>query len=328
MSRVFVTGGAGFIGRRVIERLADRGDEMVAAVRAPERSAHLRGPAVKLIASDLGDVRSLTDAMRGCDGAIHLAGMYRVGIRAAERPAMWDANVAATERVLDAAVAAGVGRIVHVSTVNVFGDTKGRVVDETYRRDLASGFVSYYDETKYRAHEAAERRAAQGAPIVIVQPGGVYGPGDHAAAGQQLEAAFRGRLRYRALDDVGLSWVHVDDVAAGIVAALERGRAGESYVLAGPAHRLGEAIAIAAGAGGRRPPRLRVPTSALRLLAPLARRLPEGASRLLGVPANLDEALSAAAGVTYWAASDKAERELGFRARDLGTGVSDAFAHP
>ena len=101
---------------------------------------------------------------------------------------MWDANVGTTERVLDAAIAEGVPRIVYISTVNVFGNTKGAVVDETYRRDLAEGFLSCYDETKYRAHEAAEARIAQGAPIVIVMPSQVYGPHDHSLASEQLHA--------------------------------------------------------------------------------------------------------------------------------------------
>src|SRR4029077_704577 len=104
---------------------------------------------------------------------IHYAGSYRVGISASERPAMYEANVALTERVLDAAIALGIPRIVYVSTVNAFGNTKGRVPDETFRRDLADGFASYYDETKYQAHVAAEARIAAGAPIVIVMPGTV-----------------------------------------------------------------------------------------------------------------------------------------------------------
>ena len=95
---------------------------------------------------------------------IHLAGSYRVGIPASERPAMYEANVAATQRVLDAAIAASVPRIVAISTVNVFGNTHGRVVDETYQRDPGEGFLSYYDETKYLAHVATEARDRRPVP--------------------------------------------------------------------------------------------------------------------------------------------------------------------
>jgi nucleoside-diphosphate-sugar epimerase len=232
---------------------------------------------------------------------------------------MYDANVRGTERVLDAAIDAGARRIMYVSTVNVFGNTRGRVVDETYRRDPADGFVSWYDETKFRAHEVAERHAAAGAPLVTVMPSQVYGPGDHSGFGEQLDRASTGGLRYRALDDLGVGLVHVEDLATGIVAALDGGRVGESYVLSGPNTTLREAISLAAATRGRRAPRLAVPTRLLRTAAPLG--------RLLG-QANLREVISAADGVTYWASAAKAERELGFQARGLEAGFADVFGAP
>ena len=95
---------------------------------------------------------------------------------------MFDANVRGTERVLDAAIEANVPRIVYVSTVAVFGDTEGEVVDETEEHVRPRPrFSSFYEETKVLAHEIADERIAAGAPIVIVQPGGVYGPGDHSS---------------------------------------------------------------------------------------------------------------------------------------------------
>jgi nucleoside-diphosphate-sugar epimerase len=108
---------------------------------------------------------------------------------------MFEANVRGTETTLEAAADAGVPRIVYVSTVNVFGNTKGKVVDETYRRDPAEGYLTYYDETKFLGHRIAEERIAQGAPIVIVQPGGVYGPGDHSQVGSTIEQVRTGKLR-------------------------------------------------------------------------------------------------------------------------------------
>ena len=323
--RVFVTGGGGFIGRSVVRLLTSRGDTVVAVVRDPARSADLAALGATLVAGDLSTIDGLRAGMDGADAVIHLAGMYRVGIRTPDRPAMLDANLGSTERVLDAALAAGVARIAYVSTANTFGNTHGRLVDEAYKRDLGEGFVSYYDETKYLAHAAAEARIAQGAPVVIIQPGTVYGPNDHSAVGMQLEAASRGTLPYRAVDSVGITPVHVDDLATGILAALDRGRVGESYVMAGPAMRLAEGLAIAARVGGHPLPRLRVPTRLLRAMAPLAPRLPAGWAERLGLPPNLAEVLSAADGVTYWATSAKAERELDFRVRDLETGLRDAF---
>jgi dihydroflavonol-4-reductase len=316
--RVLLTGGAGFIGGAVARRLRERGDAVVALVRDRGRAGALEELGAEIVDSDLSDIDRLTDIVReqSPDAIVHAAGSYRLGIRKSERGAMWDANVGTTTRILDAAEAAGTLRTVYVSTVNVFGNTRGRVVDETYRRDLREGFLSWYDETKYGAHEVAEQRIRDGAPIIVAMPSQVYGPGDHSEAGEQLRRARDGRLGYRALDDVGFGMVHVDDLAAGIVAVLDDGQVGRQYVLSGPTTTLGEAIALAASIGGRRPPALRVPTALLSATAPLG--------AIIGLP-NLGEVISAAAGVTYWASSARARQELGWGARDLEAGFRDTF---
>jgi nucleoside-diphosphate-sugar epimerase len=325
--RVVVTGGAGFVGRAVVGRLRRRGDTVVALVRDPASAGHLvdedggDGSAIELVRSSLADTGGLRDAMRRADAVIHIAGMYRVGISASERPAMWDANVGTTERVLDAAIAGGVPRIIDISTVNVFGNTNYAVVDETYRRDLAEGFLSFYDETKYRADEAAAARIAQGAPIVIVMPSQVYGPHDHSLASEQLHRAFHGTLRYRAFTSLGAGWVHVHDLAEGILAALDRGVVGERYCLAGPNHTMGDSIAIAARVGGKRAPPVELPTALARFAAPLNDAL----GGLPGMPANLRETIAAGDGVTYWASHAKAARELGFEPRSLEQGIADTW---
>ena len=320
--RVIVTGATGFIGGVLTRQLLARGDHVRAIVRDIDQAADLAALGIDLVPGDLTDVDSLVEQLAGADALVHVAGSYRIGIRPDDRPAMLEANVGTTTRLLDAAARAGTARIVYTSTVNVFGNTHGQVVDETYHRDPGEGFLSYYDLTKFRAHELVQTRLNGGAPIVIAMPGGVYGPGDHSEAGGQLALAHAGKLRYLALGDTGLSWTYVDDVADGIIRALDRGRLGEAYVLAGPAMTLREAVVAAAIAGNRPAPRLRLPTGLLRLLIPVSRRFgPVG-----GLPANLAETIRAADGVTYWARSTKAEEELGFRARDLQAGLRATFA--
>jgi dihydroflavonol-4-reductase len=314
--RVVLTGAGGFVGGAVARALRERGDTVVALVRDPDRAAGLRGLDVELVRDDLSDVDRMAATLRGADAAIHAAGSYRVGVRGSERDEMWDANVGTTTRFLDATESVHTPRIVYVSTVNAFGNTGGRVVDESYRRNPADGFVSWYDETKFRAHEIAEQRIASGAPIVIVLPSQVYGPGDHSGFGAQVARASAGRLAYRALDDVGVGLVHIEDLADGIVAALDRGVIGRSYVLSGPTTTLGHAIDVAAALGGRRPPGFRIPTGLLRAMAPLG--------HLIGQP-NLAEVISASAGVTYWASAARAEAELGWRARPIEAGLADTF---
>lgn len=269
-----------------------------------------------VLEDDLSDVDQLAESMRDVDAVIHSAGSYRVGITREERGAMWDANIGTTTRVLDAAEKARTPRIVYVSTVGVFGNTRGAVVDESYRRNIREGFLSWYDETKFGAHEVASQRSRAGAPIVAVLPSQVYGPGDHSAVGEQLALAHAGKLPYRALENVGLGFVHVDDLAVGIVAALDRASVGRLYVLSGPTHRLGEALAIAARLGGKSLPRVAVPNGLLRLLAP--------AGRLVG-QANLREVVESSAGVTYWASNERAKRELDFKPRELEDGLKDTF---
>lgn len=311
-----MSGGGGFVGGAVARLLRGRGDEVVAVVRDPSRATTLAAIGAEPVAGDLASTEAIAAGMRGVDAVVHAAGSYRIGIPPTERAAMWDANVGTTTRVLDAATAAGVPRIAYVSTVNVFGNTRGRLVDESYVRDLRDGFLSWYDETKFRAHDAALERIAAGAPIVVAMPGQVYGPGDHSSVGEQLRLAGSGKLPYRAVEDVGVCLVHVDDLAAGIAAVVDRGRIGQAYVLAGPPIRLGEAIALAARLHGRRPPRLRIPTTALRVLAPLG--------RIIGQP-NLRELISSSAGVTYWASAGKAALELGFAPRPIEAGFRDTF---
>lgn len=314
--RVVVTGGAGLVGRAVVRVLRERGDTVVAPVRDPRRAAFLGEMGAELVESDLADVADLAEVLRDAQALIHAAGSYRLGIPKSQRGAMWDANVGTTTRMLDAAEAAGTPRIVYVSTGNVYGNTHGATVDEAYQRNLEEGFLSWYDETKYRAHEVAEGRIAAGAPILIVLPSQVYGPGDRSDFGAQVRRAYDGILPYRALGGVRIGLVHADDLAAGIVAALDRGRIGERYNLSGPPGSLDEAEAIAARLGGHRLPWLRLPDGLLRVMAPLG--------RLVGQP-NLRELVAASSNVTYLFSTAKAESELGFRTRDLETGLRDTF---
>jgi dihydroflavonol-4-reductase len=312
--KAFVTGGTGFIGSRVVKRLRDRGDDVVVLARSPEKAAGLDAEVVQ---GDLSDADAIHRGVQGCDAVFHIAADYRVGMPKSKRESMYDSNVRGTERVLDAAADAGVDRIVYVSTVNAFGNTNGRTVDETYSRDEADGFVSYYDETKYRAHKLAQERAATGVPVVIVQPGSVYGPGDRALVGQMIEQASTGKMPAKAFPELGLNMVHVDDVADGILLAYAKGRVGESYVLGGQLTTQGELIQKAAEIGGKKPPRMTVPPVVLKSMIPIGRFV----GPAMGLPPNFREMISAAHNVTYLAKDDKARSELGYQPRDLDTGL-------
>lgn len=315
--RIFITGATGFIGGHVATKLRERGDDVVALVRSPAKAGKLRDAGVELIQGDLSDTETMKQGMQGADAVIHGAAIYKVGIQKKERPAMYEANVEGTERVLDAAIEANVPRIVYVSTIAVFGNTKGEVVDETYQRDEAEGFLSYYDETKYLSHKVAKDRVAKGAPVVIVQPGGVYGPDDHSEVGNIIDQTSRGKLPAKAFAELGLSMVYVEDVADGVLLALDKGKIGESYALGGEVTRLGDVIDKTAEIAGRKPPRFTMPTLVLKAMAPLGPLI----GPAMGFPRNFKEAIDTSNNVTYWGKHDKAVRELGYSPRDLDTGL-------
>jgi dihydroflavonol-4-reductase len=320
--RAFVTGATGFIGGHAARKLRERGDDVVALVRSPEKATELRSLGCELVEGDLSSEDAIRRGAEGADSVFHIGAIYKVGIKKSEREGLWDANVRGTERVLDAAHDSGANRIVYVSTVNVFGNTKGEVVDEGYRRDESEGFLSTYDETKYKAHLVAEDRIAKGYPVVIVQPGGVYGPNDHSEVGNMIDQAARGKLPAKMFPETGFMMVHVEDVADGILLAHDKGQIGDSYVLAGEKVRMGEIVDRAAETGGRKPPRFTMPGVLIKMSAPLGPVV----GPAMGFPPNLGELVSASAGVTYWARDDKARRELGFEPRDLDTGLRETVA--
>jgi len=304
----------------VIDRLRARGAEVVALVRSPEKAGRLKELGCELVEGDLSGEDAIGKGIEGCDAVFHVAAVYKVGIPESERGPMHDANVRGTERVLDAAIAAGVKRIVYVSTVNVFGNTRGEVVDEAYERP-GDDYLSCYDETKFLSHQVARDRIAKGAPIVIVQPGGVYGPGDHSELGNAIDQLLAGRLVAMPFGDLGINFVHVEDVADGILLAYDRGEVGQSYVLGGEVSTMKGFIDKAAEAAGRKPPRFNLPTGVLRAMAPLGPVI----GKPLGLPPNFKELITVSHGVTYWAKDDKARRQIGYSPRDLDTGLGETL---
>ena len=322
--KAFVTGGGGFVGGELVRQLRARGDEVVAMVRPATNTDRLRELGAVLVPGDLASIpaAALEDAIRGCDAVFHVAGAYQIGIPATEHAAMYAANLVATQRVLDAAIAAGTPRVVHVSTANVYGNTGSRLVDETYRRPQPPRFLSYYDETKYLAHLAAEERIAAGAPISIAVPTQVYGPHDPSQVGATLAQALAGTLAAITFPDLGLNLVHVEDLAGGIILIHDQGRAGEQYILGGEITNGREMVQRAAAIGGHQAPSITLPTLLLRGFAPLGGLV----GPMMGVAPNLGEVIRAAAGVTYWATDAKARRELGYSPRDLEAGLRSMLA--
>jgi nucleoside-diphosphate-sugar epimerase len=320
--KVFVTGGTGFIGGQVVRDLRARGDDIVCLVRSPEKAQELNGLGCELVEGDLTSDAAIHSGMAGCDAVVHGAAVYEVGIPKSQHTAMYEANVLGTERVLRAALEEKIPKVVYVSTVGAFGNTHGEVVDETYKHP-GTEHTSYYEETKVQAHQIAQRLIdEEGLPCMIVQPGGVYGPKDHSSIGVMIDQFVDGKMPMIPFPDLGMNLVHVEDVATGVLLALDKGKIGESYVLGGQITTVRELIGTLAEVSGRKAPKRAIPTSLMKMLTPVGPVV----GKVMGQPPNLSELISSADGVTFWAKHDKAMSELGYSPRGLEQGLRDTLA--
>ena len=319
MARYFVTGATGFLGGALARRLRAAGHDVVALVRHPGQAGALSALGVALVPGDITDRTTMTGPMAGADGVFHCAAWYQLGVR--DKSMAYAANVEGTRNVLEAMRQAGVPKGVYTSTLAVFSDTRGRLVDETYHH--SGPFISEYDRTKWLAHyEVAVPMIRRGLPLVIAQPGVIYGPGDHSAVHDAWAGLLAGKLAM-VPDRTAYCWAHVDDVAEAHVLAMERGRPGESYIVAGPRHTFVEAVEIAARIAGVPPPRRRVSPRVLKAVAALLRPI----DRVVPLGGQLSpEYLGAIAGTTYIGDNAKARRELGYAPRPLEEGLVDTMA--
>lgn len=318
--KYFVTGATGFIGGSVVRRLREGGHQVVALAREPARARHLAALGVELVAGDVTDKASLRSPMAGVDGVFHLAGWYQVGVR--DKTPGERINVEGTRNVLEVMRDLQIERGVYTSTLAVNGDTHGRIVDETYRHD--GPWLSEYDRTKWVAHyEVAEPMIAQGLPLIIVQPGAVYGPGDASPQGR-LFRQYLGHRLPMVPRGTAFCWGHVDDTARGHLLAMERGVSGQSYIIAGQPASLLEVLRLAEQITGVRVPRLRPSPDLIKAVAAVA-SLVERFVPLDGTMSS--EYLRVAAGVTYLGSNAKARRELGFDVRPLADGLQETLTY-
>lgn len=318
--KYFLTGATGFIGGRVARQLIAAGHEVVAIARDPAKATDLAALGIAVHRGDVTEKESMRTPMRGVDGVFHIAGWYKVGVkdvRDGER-----INVAGTRNTLELMRDLGIPKGVCTSTLAIFSDTHGRLVNETYRYN--GPHLSEYDRTKWVAHyEVADPLIAAGLPLVIVLPGVVYGPGDTSS----VRTTFRQYLR-RKLPAIpartDFSWAHVDDIAHGHILAMEVGKPGENYIIAGPEHTLADALKMAEGITGIPAPRFHIPPAAMKGIAMIMGIVEKAVS----VPPNYRaEYLRVGAGTTYIGDTTKARRELGYAPRLLEEGLRETLHH-
>jgi len=314
-----IPGATGFVGGALARSLRQAGHAVRAVVRDPARAGTLAALGVELHQGDLTDKASLRSPMAGADGVFHVAGWYKVGQR--DPRAAVAINVDGTRNVLEAMRELRVPKGVYTSTLAVNSDTRGRLVDESYR--FAGRHLSVYDRTKAEAHHIAERFMAEGLPLVIVQPGLIYGPGDTSSI-RTLWIRYLQRRLPMIPAGSAYCWAHIDDEVRGHELAMERGQPGRSYFLAGPAHTMVEALETAASITGIPAPRLRVPRGAFLAASAVARLV----DRIIPLPPEYTgEGLRVLAGVTYLGSAALARTELGWRARPLRDGLAETLRH-
>jgi nucleoside-diphosphate-sugar epimerase len=221
--------------------------------------------------------------------------------------------------VLEVMKELGVRKGVYTSTLAVNSDTHGKVPDETYR--FEGKHLSEYDRTKAAAHDIASDFIRQGLPLVIVQPGVIYGPGD-AGPIHDFIMQFLQRKLPMGTKRTAFCWAHVDDVARGHILAMERGRPGESYFLAGPVYELTDVLELCEELTGVRGPRFAASPWVLKASAGLMSVI----ERVVPVPQTFtSEYLRENAGTTYLGDNAKARRELGWEPRVLRDGLPETL---
>ena len=318
--KYFVTGATGFVGGRVARQLVEAGHEVVVVVRNPAKAKDLADLGIAVHQGDITDKESMRGPMAGIDGVFHIAGWYKVGVK--DKSEGEKINIQGTRHVLELMKELDIPKGVYTSTLAVFSDTGGRLVDETYRYN--GPHLSEYDRTKWVAHyEVADPMIEAGLPLVIVQPGLIYGPGDTSNVRTTFIQYLQRKLSMIP-EKTAFCWAHVDDIARGHILAMDIGQPGESYIIAGPRHTFVEAMEMAEQITGIPAPRLRVAPGVMKAMAGLMGMV----EKVVPVPdAYTGEGLRLLAGVTYIGNNAKAKRELGYNPRPLREGLTKTLHH-
>ncbi|WP_232820920.1 hopanoid-associated sugar epimerase [Dyella sp. C11] len=318
--RSLVTGATGFVGSAVVRRLLREDHRVRVLARPGSDRRNLQGLDVDVVEGDLTDASSLARLCDGCDALFHVAADYRLW---APRPKqLYQTNVEGTRVLLEAAQRAAVPRVVYTSSVATLGIPKdGALGDERTPVSLAD-MVGHYKRSKFLAERVVDEYAAQGLPVVIVNPSTPIGPRDikPTPTGRVVRDAMSGRMP--AYVDTGLNVVHVDDVADGHWLAFRKGVVGERYILGGTNMSLRDLLFEIADIVGREPPRWRLPHGAVMPVAYVA----EAWARLTGRPpiATVEEIRMSRKRMFF--SSAKAERELGYAAGPVRLALEDAVA--
>jgi nucleoside-diphosphate-sugar epimerase len=316
--KYFITGATGFVGGHVAHQLVEAGHSVNAIVRNPEKAQALSRLGIILHRGDVTDKESMRAPMQGVDGVFHIAGWYKVGTR--DKSDGQKVNIQGTRNVLELMKELGVPKGVYTSTLGINSDTHGQFVDETYQ--FSGKPLSEYDRTKMEAHKIADQMISEGLPLIIVMPGLIYGPGDTSSVRTALIQYLQRKLPIMP-QKTAFCWAHVDDIARGHILAMEQGKAGETYIIAGEVFSFVDAFKLAEEITGIPAP-LNASPVFFKTMAVMMGIL----EKIIPLPeAYTAESLRIIAGVTYIGDNSKARRELGYNPRSLKDGLKSTLQH-
>lgn len=313
--RIFVTGATGFIGSHLISHLHAAGHAVSALARPGAKALPTW---VHTVHGSLDSISQWQAQLRHVDALIHLAASYQIG--PVDRQTMAHTNIVGTHQVLQAACREGVARIVHVSSTAALGETHGQLANEQHTHN--GRFRSFYEQTKHVAHGIALELQAQGAPLCIAIPGGVFGPGDCSSLAQTLRTLMQGKLAAQLASDSQFQLCPVDVLCEGLRQMIERAELGQNYLLTGQAVTLQQVIAQLCRSHQLPTPKTMAPAK----LAKLARCADALARLGMRTPLST-EALQIMDGSTYVYSSAKAQAALDWPWTQICADFWPALAH-
>ena len=315
--RYFLTGATGFVGSAVAHQLLEQGHQVNAIIRYPQKAVELKKLGADLYVGDVTDKESMRAAMQGVDGVYHIAGWYKIGAHK-DRDRGKKVNVQGSQNVFELMKELKIRKGVYTSTLAINSDTHGKLVDETYR--FTGKHISEYDRTKAVAHELAKNFIADGLPLVIVMPGLIYGPGDTSTVRTNIIDLLKGKLPLLPTH-TAMCWAYIEDIAQGHILAMEKGKPGETYIIAGEYETLQDAFRIASQITGSHAP-ASIPYQILNAMAIMAKPFD-----LILPETYTSEGLRVIAGATYIGDNSKAKRELGYKPRSFRQGWEETIRH-
>lgn len=302
MGSIFLTGGTGFIGSRLLDILLENGEDVTVLTRSRKKKKRLEKKGAKASLGNIIDGDSLLTHMEGHDTVFHLAALFKFGGRAWDE--FYSTNVLGTKNVLECAKEYQM-RVVYCSTVAHFGSTGGKIRDESFTRE--SPYLTYYSKSKSIAHELCLEHIKNGREITIVSPGAVFGKGDTSQLGKAVNSYLNGDFTVLPDTEGRFAYVHVDDVAKAFLLAWKRGEIGREYIIGDKIMTIKNYFEKIGDLAGIEPPPT-IPTGLVKLVSSIS----ELASKISGNPPELPmEGLRMLE--NDWAfSSERARNELGW----------------